>query len=162
MVTGLLGLLAFLVFGVLWLVHQDVFEFLPKGVRRAIETSGGLVLVGACLLFPASFQAGFMRFVENRSGQVVEQLWDAVDAYWHAAGDDFPERGAHAEGVAAWASAALALSSVSTSVDAAASVRCRGRSGLAAAPRAAISAVHAVPAQPTNPIAAVISQRRGS
>ena len=79
MVEALLGFLAFAVFGLLWLAHQDWFDLLPRRVTKAVSAMTAAVVVFTCLFVPSAFQAGFMRFVDYLTAAITSELQDVFD-----------------------------------------------------------------------------------
>jgi hypothetical protein len=77
--TALVSALGFAVFGMLWLAHQDWFDLLPRGARRAANTAGAAVVLGACLFVPSAFRDGLARFADYASAQITDQLRHALD-----------------------------------------------------------------------------------
>jgi len=76
MVEALLGFLAFAVFGLLWLVHQDWFDFLPRRLVKRMSAVTTAVLVATCLFVPSAFRAGFMRFVDYLTASIASEVQD--------------------------------------------------------------------------------------
>jgi hypothetical protein len=84
MAETLLGFLAFAVFGLLWLVHQDWFEFLPRRVVKSVSAFAGAFVVVTCLFVPSAFRAGFMRFTDYLAASVTSEMRHVVDRIGNA------------------------------------------------------------------------------
>lgn len=76
MVEGAVAVLAFLVFGVLWLSSQTWFDLLPPRVTRRIGGAGLVVLAVAAYAAPTAFQDGVQRFVDRAAKQANERMQD--------------------------------------------------------------------------------------
>lgn len=78
-VDTLLGFLAAAVFGLLWLAHQEWFDFLPRSVTRTATKVTAAVLVATCLFAPSAFRAGFLRFTDYLAKSITSQMQQVLD-----------------------------------------------------------------------------------
>ncbi|MCW2673694.1 MAG: hypothetical protein JWP14_2283 [Frankiales bacterium] len=79
MLEALLGFLAFTVFALLWLAHQDWFDVLPRLVTNAVSAVTAALVVLTCLFVPSAFQAGFLRFVDYLTATITGEMQDIFD-----------------------------------------------------------------------------------
>lgn len=91
MVEALLSLLAFLVFGVLWLSSQSWFDILPRRVTRRIGYAGLAVLAGTVYFAPSAFQSGVERWIDYAVDRVQEKYADVMTAWLDDIGPKSPE-----------------------------------------------------------------------
>ncbi len=86
MVEALLGLLAFAVFGLLWLAYQDWFGLLPRRVTKAVSALTVAVVVITCYFAPSAFKAGVKRF----AGYVTATITSELQGVLHRIGTSVP------------------------------------------------------------------------
>ena len=79
MMDTLLGFLGAVVFGLLWLAHQDWFDFLPRSVTRTATKATAAVLVVTCLFAPSAFRAGFLRFTDYLATSIAHRMQQVFD-----------------------------------------------------------------------------------
>lgn len=80
MVEGALAVLAFLVFGVLWLSGQAWFDLLPRRTTRRIGGAGLVILAFAAYAAPTAFQDGVQQLIDRAARQANERSQDILRA----------------------------------------------------------------------------------